>query len=116
MTRMDGMINQPADDLQRRQNAAYAHTLRYARERYSPLARIVELVDKTQAADNDTERQAPRASIWHALIVLDDGRHAVVGAQTGAPTDADHDAKRDEYDGWSVFEVSPPALGDPRGA
>jgi len=115
MARMDGTINQPEDASQRRQNAAYAHTLRYARERYTPEAHIVELVDKTRAADNDAERQAPRASIWHALIALDDGRHAVVGARIAAPTDADHDAKRDEHDGWSVFEVSPPTLSDPRG-
>jgi len=113
---MDGTINQPEDALQRYQNAAFAHALRYARERYSPEARIVELVDKTRAADNNAEREASSATIWHALIALDDGRHAVVGAQAGAPTDADHAANRDEHDGWSVFEVSPPALGDPRGA
>jgi hypothetical protein len=116
MARMDGTINQPEDVSQRRQNAAYAHALRYARERYTPEAHIVELVDKTRAADNDAERQAPRASIWHALIALDDGRHAVVGARIGPPTDADHGAKRDEHGDWSVFEVSPPALSDPRGA
>lgn len=120
MGRMDGMINHPKDERQRRQNAAFAHALRFARERYASEARIVELVDKTRAADNAAERRAPEATIWHALIALGDGRHAVVGAQVapqaGTAPDSDRDPKRDDDDDWNVFEVSPPAAGDPKGA
>lgn len=115
--RMDGEIDQPKDAAQKRENVAYARAQAFARKRYSSSeARIVELVDKSMASDTDEQRATPPATLWHALIVLEDGRHAVVGVrdETLAHGQADtNDSQRDaERDNWSAFEVNPPTLGD----
>ena len=115
--RMDGEINRPKDAAQKRENVAYARAQRFARKHYpSSEARIVEMVDKSMASDSDEQRATPPATLWHALIVLADGSHAVVGVrdETIAQGKADaNDAQRDAaHDDWSAFEVNPPTLGD----
>ena len=118
MAQMDGQTDHPQTTKQKRENAAYAEALRFARDEYKSEARVVELVDKSRAADNDAQRFTPPATLWHALIALEDSRHAVVGARfTGAdnhPTDSA--SAEEEADNWSAFEVCPPTLGDVRGA
>jgi hypothetical protein len=115
MAHVDGTIDHPHGDAQRREDAAHTEALRFARERYSSEAHVMEMVDKSRAADNDAQHQAPRATLWHALIGLDDGRHAVVGVRDDATGDQgiDRDGENDRDDGgWTSFEVNAPTLGD----
>ena len=127
MAQMDGQTDHPQTTEQKRENAAYAEALRFARDEYKSEARVVELVDKSRAADNDAQRFTPSATLWHALIALDDGRHAVIGVRDQSALgerDAQHaHGERDQHDAsergvgeWSAFEVSSPTLGDPLGA
>ena len=112
MANADGTIDHQRSDAQRREDAAHIEALRFARERYSSEAHVMEMVDKTRAADNDAQHQAPRATLWHALVGLDDGRHAVVGVRDDETGDTDDD--RDDA-GWTSFEVNAPTLGDLEG-
>lgn len=131
MAQMDGQTDYPQTIEQKRENAAYEAALRFARDAYTPEARVVELVDKSRAADNDAQRFTPRATLWHALIALDDGRHAIIGVrdQSARGDQDDQDDQDDqrthagrdtrgEWDehgvgAWSAFVVSGPTLGDP---
>ncbi len=99
---MDGENRSPRNKQQERENEANKRVLSFAYKRYSTEARIVELVDRTRARPIGAEPHQPEATLWHALIVLEDSRHAVVGAR--------YDERRDE---WEAFEVSPPVLSDP---
>ncbi|HEX8997443.1 MAG TPA: hypothetical protein VF812_15555 [Ktedonobacterales bacterium] len=103
MSHMNGTIRQPQNDEQRRQNAAYTTALAFARERYTPEAHIVELVDQAQAPTGAAPSNAPGATLWHALVALEDGRHAVVGVRVSS-----------ESERAEAFEVSQPTLGDVR--
>lgn len=118
MSNTSGLIPEPQNLAQERRNVAYEQALRFARKRYTREAHIVEIVDKSEASDTAEQRQAAPGTLWHALIALEDGRHAVVGARyTGADarTATSASAEKDA-DNWGAFEVSPPTLGDVRGA
>ncbi len=118
MSDMSGLIPDPQNLAQERRNLAYERALRFARKHYTSEAHIVEIVDKSEASDNAEQRQAAPGTLWHALIALEDSRHAVVGARfTGADDRPTNSASaEEEADNWSAFEVSPPTLGDVRGA
>ncbi len=127
MAQMDGQTDHPQTVDQMRENAAYAEALRFARDEYKSEARVVELVDKSRASDNDAQRFTPRATLWHALIALDDGRHAIIGVRDQSALGdqgeqreyAEHDRHAEQGERgvgvWSAFEVSGPTLGDPAG-
>ena len=112
MSDMNGLIPDPQNVAQERKNAAYEQALRFARKHYTREAHIVEIVDKTEASDTTEQRQSPPATLWHALIALEDSRHAVVGARYTGEQSADASSGA----GWEAFEISPPTVGDVRGA
>ena len=99
---MDGENRHPKNVEQERENEANTYALAFASKQYGSEARIVELVDRTRARPIGAEPHQPSATLWHALIALDDSRHAVVGVRY----DEGHDK-------WEAFEVNRPVLGDP---